>query len=58
MIHSFVSKFVKEEDGQDLVEYSLLLGFIALAAAAALPALKTSITGVFTKIQTKLNSVN
>jgi len=28
---AFVTTFCKEENGQDMVEYSLLLGFIALA---------------------------
>lgn len=32
------------EDGQDLVEYSLLLGFIALAAAGILTAASRNIT--------------
>jgi len=26
--------FLREEDGQDLIEYTLLLGFVALASAA------------------------
>jgi len=30
---TFVRNFVKEEEGQDLIEYSLLLAFIALASA-------------------------
>jgi Flp pilus assembly pilin Flp len=27
--------FLKDESGQDLIEYSLLIGFIAIASAAA-----------------------
>ena len=27
-------RFLREEDGQDLIEYTLLLGFVALASAA------------------------
>ena len=27
-------RFVKEEEGQDLIEYTLLMAFIALASAA------------------------
>jgi len=30
----FISKFVREEEGQDLVEYTLLLAFVCLASAA------------------------
>ena len=30
----FIRKFVREEEGQDLVEYTLLLAFVCLASAA------------------------
>jgi pilus assembly protein Flp/PilA len=45
-----------EEDGQDLVEYSLLLAFIALAAIALLSAAGTSVTSIWTSINTGLTS--
>ena len=32
-----MKKFMKDEEGQDLVEYALLLVFLALAAIAILP---------------------
>jgi pilus assembly protein Flp/PilA len=56
MIHSFVNAFLKEEDGQDLVEYSLLLAFIALAAVSILATVKTSIAAIWTKINTDLTT--
>jgi len=31
---TFVRNFLKDEQGQDLIEYSLLMAFIALASAA------------------------
>jgi len=40
-------RFVKEEQGQDLVEYALLLVFIALAAIAVLPTLGQAVNNVF-----------
>ena len=30
----FICRFVREEEGQDLVEYTLLLAFVCLASAA------------------------
>jgi len=30
----FLVRFLREDDGQDLIEYTLLLGFVALASAA------------------------
>jgi Flp pilus assembly pilin Flp len=46
----------KEEDGQDLVEYSLLLAFIALAAIALLSAAGSSLTDIWSGINTSLTS--
>ena len=31
---NFFATFVKDEQGQDLIEYTLLLAFVALASAA------------------------
>jgi Flp pilus assembly pilin Flp len=45
-----------EEEGQDLVEYSLLLAFIALAAIALLSAAGTSVTSIWNSINTGLTS--
>ena len=36
-----------EEDGQDLVEYSLLLAFIALAAVALLTSVSNNVVGLW-----------
>lgn len=58
MIHSFVSALIKEEDGQDLVEYSLLLCFIGLAAVAILTTVKGSINTLWTTVNTKLTTAN
>jgi Flp pilus assembly pilin Flp len=54
MIHSFVNAFFKEEDGQDLVEYSLLLAFIAIAAVAVLKSTSVAIKGVYTAVNSSL----
>ena len=34
-----IRKFIRDEEGQDLVEYALLLVFLALAAITILPTL-------------------
>lgn len=36
--------------GQDLVEYALAAGLVAVAAVAAMPALSTTLNTVFSKI--------
>ncbi|HEY2016296.1 MAG TPA: Flp family type IVb pilin [Bryobacteraceae bacterium] len=43
-------EFWKDTQGQDLVEYALMAGMVAVAAVAAMPTLSTTITSVFTKI--------
>ena len=40
---SLTKRFFREEEGQDTMEYTLLLGFVALAAAAIFPTVTTSI---------------
>ena len=47
MITSALKAFWQEEDGQDLVEYSLLLAFIALAAISILNSAGGSIRALF-----------
>lgn len=54
MITSVMNAFWQEEDGQDLVEYSLLLAFIALAAVALLQTASTSIKTLWQNISTSL----
>jgi Flp pilus assembly pilin Flp len=46
----------KEEEGQDLIEYVLLVALIALLVAAAFPALATAITTQFTTMTNCLNN--
>ena len=42
--------FWKDTQGQDLVEYALMAGMVAVAAVAAMPALSSTVNNVFTKI--------
>jgi pilus assembly protein Flp/PilA len=46
----------KEEEGQDLTEYALLLVLVALAAIGSLGSLATAINGVFSNAATNLNT--
>ena len=45
---SLIVRLLREDDGQDLVEYVLLVSLIALAVALAFPPVTAAITGVFT----------
>ena len=48
--------FLRAEEGQDLVEYALLLVFLALAAIAALPTLGKAVSNVFVNAAEVLTS--
>jgi len=45
-----IRNFWRDTSGQDLVEYALAAGMVAVAAVAAMPTLTTVISNVFTKI--------
>jgi len=51
-----MKKFIVDEEGQDLVEYALLLVFLALAAIAILPVLGSSVNRVFSQSNSALVS--
>lgn len=46
----------KDNRGQDLVEYALLAGFVAVAAGALLPAISGSISTIFNKMGSVLSA--
>jgi len=52
----FINRFWKDTQGQDLVEYALAAGMVALAAVAAMPQLTGVINNVFTKIGSIVNN--
>jgi pilus assembly protein Flp/PilA len=50
------SRFWRDTEGQDLVEYALAAGLVAVAAVAAMPTLSTTVNTVFTKIASIIQS--
>ncbi|MGE0885050.1 MAG: Flp family type IVb pilin [Blastocatellales bacterium] len=53
-----IRDFIKDEQGQDIVEYSLLLVLIGAAAVFVLTTMGQSISQIFSKINTKLTTAN
>ena len=45
-----IVRLVREDAGQDLIEYALLAGLISLASVVAITALGTAIQGKFTQV--------
>ena len=52
----YINRFWKDTRGQDLVEYALAAGMVALAAVAAMPQLTGVINNVFSRIGLLVNS--
>jgi len=48
----FVNSFVREEEGQDVLEYGLLMAFVAVVAYLSIQAVGGNIGTLWTTIQT------
>jgi pilus assembly protein Flp/PilA len=53
---SVMLQILKDENGQDLIEYALVVALIALAATAGMSSVATAINVAFTGIGTKLST--
>ena len=51
-------KFWQEEDGQDLIEYSLLITFIAIATAAMVGSGQNAIRSIWTASNSQIQAAN
>ncbi len=49
-------KIWKDTRGQDLIEYALMAGFVAVAAGAIMPGVASSISTIFSKIASVMSS--
>ena len=49
--------FLKDEDGQGMVEYAIIIGCIAVAAIIILVAMKDKIANLFNKTNQALDNV-
>lgn len=53
---NMVKNFIRDEQGQDLVEYTLLLAFVALASAALFIGAGASINAIWTVTNNTLSN--
>ena len=51
-------KIWKDQRGQDLIEYALMAGFVAVAAGAIMPGVATSISTIFSKISSVMTDAS
>ena len=55
---SYLKNFLMDEEGQDMVEYTLLLAFVALAAGAAYVTIGNNISSIWSKAQVDITSAS
>jgi Flp pilus assembly pilin Flp len=53
-----ILSFVRDDQGQDLIEYTLLMAFVALASAALFIGAGGSIKGIWTTSNSQLDAAN
>jgi Flp pilus assembly pilin Flp len=51
-----ILNFLKDENGQDLIEYTLLMAFVALASAAIFVSAGTSVSSIWGSASTQLSN--
>ena len=55
-VQGFIRDLRKDNRGQDLIEYALMAGFVAVAAGAIMPGVSTSISTIFSKVASTMSS--
>jgi Flp pilus assembly pilin Flp len=55
---TFINSFLRDEQGQDLIEYTLLLAFVALASAALFIGAGNSVKGIWSTTNSQLTAAN
>jgi Flp pilus assembly pilin Flp len=50
------AEMLKDEHGQDLIEYALMAGFVAVAAGAIMPGVARSISTIFSKVASVMSN--
>jgi pilus assembly protein Flp/PilA len=56
-MHQMMARLFREEDGQDLIEYALLAGFISLVAIAAVTLVGEGVNNVFGGVKAKVDTI-
>jgi len=57
-VNAIWNRFLSDEQGQDLIEYTLLLAFVCLASAALFISAGGSVSGIWNAANSDLTSAN
>lgn len=52
----WLTGLARNVQGQDLIEYAMMAGFVAVAAAALMPNINTSLSTVFSKVKSVMTA--
>ncbi len=50
-------RLMRDESGQDLIEYALLAGFISLVAVVAITNVGTGVNAVYGNVESQVNAI-
>jgi Flp pilus assembly pilin Flp len=53
-----ITNFIQDEQGQDLIEYTLLMAFVCLTSAALFVGAGTSVSGIWATTNSQLAAAN
>ncbi len=56
-MQNLIARFVREEEGQDLIEYALIATFVSLVGGAGAAALGTSLNGWYGAVAGKVDTM-
>jgi pilus assembly protein Flp/PilA len=54
----FLMRAWRDRRGQDLIEYALMAGFVAVAAGAIMPSVASSISVIFSQISSVMSAAS
>lgn len=52
----FLKRAWRDRRGQDLIEYALMAGFVAVAAGAIMPGVSSSISTIFSEVSSVMTN--
>lgn len=54
-LNSLLRKLIRNKKGQDLIEYAMMAGFVAVAAGSIMPNVSTNISTIFSKVGSSMS---
>jgi pilus assembly protein Flp/PilA len=57
MMKNLFNRFVRDDQGQDLIEYALLAGFISLVAVTAITNVGSGVNTVYGNIDSQVDAI-